>query len=1531
MRSCKRSPFTVGRRAAWCGAAMVLMMTLSEGFAAERQVLDFNLDWKFVKADPTGAQEPDFDDGIWTDVSAPHTYNDVDTFDDWSREGHKGESNQWSGRTWYRQTFTLCESLRGKKVYIEFEAVRQVAEVYLNGRLLGVCKTGFTPFGFDLTSHLRFGTSNVLAVMCDNRFVDDDAHRQGEGGSLSSLSARINEAIPEDISELQADQIPWNNPHWHPAHGGIYRNVCLHVTDPLHISLPLYSFLKTEGPYVYASDISEESATIGIEVPVQNGRAASQRVELTADVRDREDRSVMSVSDSSDLAAGASETYKLTDKLANPKLWEPTYPYLYRVVLTLKADGESVDTCEVPLGIRWAQWTIDQGFFINGHHLKLRGWGQKPTDEWPGIGNAQPDWMHYFTLNLMKEAGGNFVRWGHCAGGPTRIEAADRLGIITDQPGVDGESDTRAAAWTLRAATFRDTIIYYRNHPSILVWEGGNQKVSREHAAELHGYMEKYDPHGGRVYTHRRPDKIVAEFMDVQIGTEGGSDIGASIMPIFEGEYNREEAPRRVWDDATPRHIGGDPCTPVVFGYVEGRGSYVLTSEQFAVNQVSQFVGKLHAPNHSGGANWIFTDSTSGGRVPSEVARASGEVDGVRLPKEAYYVCQAMFRNDPQVHIIGHWNYPVGTGKTVYVASNCDQVELLVNGKSLGRVGPGEFKGGSLRYLFAFPNVSWSAGEVKAVAYTDGKPVAEQAKVTAGAPVALKLTPVTGPGGLQANGSDYVLIDVEAVDDEGRRCPTFERRVDFTTEGPGVWRGGYNSGITDSINNTYLNLECGVNRVAVRSTRQAGPITVTARSPGLREGSLTVRSVPVAADLPLRAHYELPMPELPASRAIESPQRWLGAVAQDETISGRYVTGLSYSGPTQGVHVEQNARNGSIVYVDRDFRFDNLPAELIGADWVQAASADNIYNAADLMEIAVRRGTLVYIAHDDRLPRPAWLTRQFQPSELNLTVNGQSMSVLRRHAERDESLTLGTNTENASITACNMYVVFANAAATSEWVYRGADGKLVYKSTQAGDRIMDFSHAGYMGGGVALPDVPVRVTVQPVKGDNTANIQEAIDKVSALEPEGLFRGAVLLAPGDYTCSGTISIRTSGVVLRGSGSAVGGSTIKMTGGRHVALSIGRSRGRGRGSDRTEQPRAVQTQIADAYVPSGANAFTVADASGLAVGDTIEIRRPVTEAWAKFMQMDDLVRDGRPQTWIRTGTSITAQRKIAALSGNRITLEVPLSDSLDAKYLDPPGTAVVKVAPPTLLAQVGVEHLHIQAPPQHMSYTEAPYTAMRINGEDCWARDILIEETMNSVSVGGRRITLQRVAIHRTVPNVGASKPAEFAPNAGQVLLDRCSGNGDNIWHVATGGRQAGPIVLLNCTFQGNGHIEGHQRWTTGMLLDSCQVPEGGIDFKNRGSMGSGHGWGVGWAVAWNCVAKTYVVQQPPGAVNWMIGCIGENVPTARPFGREPTLPLGTSDSPGKPVAPQSLYLAQLAERLGPQAVRNIGYWDLGRRR
>ncbi len=498
---------------------------------------------------------------------------------------------------------------------------------------------------------------------------------------------------------------------------------------------------------------------------------------------------------------------------------------------------------------------------------------------------------------------------------------------------------------------------------------------------------------------------------------------------------------------------------------------------------------------------------------------------------------------------------------------------------------------------------------------------------------------------------------------------------------------------------------------------------------------------------------------------------------------------------------------------------------------------------------------------------------------------------------------------------------------TSAWVHPGQDGKLVYQKTPAGDRIMDFSSAGYMGGGVRLPEVPVKRTVQPLPNeDSTAAIQAALDEVSKLPLEGKFRGAVRLAPGVFTCSNSLVISASGVVLQGSGCGPGetSSTIKMSGPRHAAI-IARNRGGGRnGSSRVERAGKIQTLMTEEYVPSGVTSFSVKDVGGFKAGDVLQIRRPVTAKWIQYLGMDDLTRDGKAQTWIRAGTTIPIERKLVGISGHTMTLEVPLSDSFDPKYLNPPGTLLVKLLPEPRLNQIGIENLRIECPPQAVNHTEALYSAVRLNGEDCWARNLVIDETMNSVEVTGRRITLDHLVIDRKALHQGSSKPAEIAPNGDQILVNRCSVNADNVWFVATGAEHSGPIVLLHCTFTGNGHIEGHQRWTTGMLLDNCELPNGGIDLKNRGSMGSGHGWGTGWSVAWNCVAKTYVVQQPPGAYNWAIGCRGERFLLPRPFGKGPKLPSGVFDSHDRPVTPSSLYLSQLAERLGPSALKNIGY-------
>jgi beta-galactosidase len=205
----------------------------------------------------------------------------------------------------------------------------------------------------------------------------------------------------------------------------------------------------------------------------------------------------------------------------------------------------------------------------------------------------------------------------------------------------------------------------------------------------------------------------------------------------------------------------------------------------------------------------------------------------------------------PDIHIIGHWTYPTNTVKTVYVAANhCDSVELFVNGKSLGVTNqPCNFVDrydnkdlGDTGYIYAFPGIHFATGVIKAVGQAHGKIVARDEIQTAGPPNAIKLTVHTGPDGLQADGSDVAFFDVEVVDANGRRCPTDEARVDFKLDGPAIWRGGYNSGITNSVNNLYLNTECGINRVAIRATLKPGAITLTASRAGLEPAIVKLES-----------------------------------------------------------------------------------------------------------------------------------------------------------------------------------------------------------------------------------------------------------------------------------------------------------------------------------------------------------------------------------------------------------------------------------------------------------------------------------------------------------------------------------------------------------------------------------------------------------------------------------------------------------------------------------------------------------------
>ncbi|HEU5167927.1 MAG TPA: hypothetical protein VFU29_20425, partial [Chitinophagaceae bacterium] len=224
----------------------------------------------------------------------------------------------------------------------------------------------------------------------------------------------------------------------------------------------------------------------------------------------------------------------------------------------------------------------------------------------------------------------------------------------------------------------------------------------------------------------------------------------------------------------------------------------------------------------------------------------------------------------------------------------------------------------------------------------------------------------------------------------------------------------------------------------------------------------------------------------------------------------------------------------------------------------------------------------------------------------------------------------------------------AQFSAKSQWVYPDAKGKLIYKTLETGDKIMDFSYAGYMGGGVTIPSVPIKITLSPTAGDNTDAIQNAIDEVSKMQVVKGFRGAVLLKAGNYNCQRALKINASGVVLRGNGSGVNGTILNLTGNPHACIEI-------RCAVKTKKI-GDSTIISDRYVPAGTNSFHLKNISGFTVGDTIRITRPITDEWIRFMGMDQLVRSGKKQTWV--SGDITTERIISKIEGNKITVDVPL---------------------------------------------------------------------------------------------------------------------------------------------------------------------------------------------------------------------------------------------------------------------------------
>ena len=824
-------------------ATLTLPLVAAENFtppASPRAKFNFNPGWKFFKSDVTNAEQVAFDDSKWSEVSAPHTYNDTDSYTQIiSHSG--GDRHAYAGIAWYRKHFKLPASAKGGKVFLEFEGLKQAGRFWVNGKFAGKYENGVTPCGLDLTEFVNFGeTENVIAVKVDNS--------------------------NDYVEEATGVGYEWMGRAFNPNYGGLNHDIWLHLTGKVYQTLPLYENLKTTGIYIYPSNfsVSNKTCDVNIESQVRNESGDQQAITLSAVIVDASGKVCAKFSsDALDLVSGQTETFTASGKLPDAKFWSDVNPNLYDVYSMLAVNDKIVDVQKIKTGFRQAEFkggVGTGGVYLNGQFVWLIGYAQRSSDDWAGLGEAYPDWMHDFNAQLVRSTHANYIRWMHIAPQAVDVRAGDKAGIVEVCPAGDKEKDVAGRQWEQRLEVMRDSMIYFRNSPSILFWEAGNNSVTPSHLKQMVDLRKEFDPHGGRVMGCRTLNDSgatpIAEYFGVMIGQDRRTDALTNRtelfraysaerrdkVPLIETEDFRDEAARRFWDDFSPPH----------FGFKKGpNDTYSWNSETFCLAAAERYhayaINKISNPDpaHSkwaGYASIYWSDSNADGRQDSsEVCRVSGKVDSVRLPKQAYYVYRVMQNSAPDIHIIGHWNYPTNTVKTVYVAANhCDAVELFVNGKSKGVV-----KSPMNGYIFAFPEIKFEAGKISAVAKANSKIVTQDEIETAGAAKRIKLTLHTNPNGLQADGADVAFFDVEVVDAQGRRCPTDEARVDFKLDGPAIWRGGYNSGKTNSVNNLWLDTECGVNRVAIRSTLTPGTVTLTATRDGLEPAKIQIASKPV--------------------------------------------------------------------------------------------------------------------------------------------------------------------------------------------------------------------------------------------------------------------------------------------------------------------------------------------------------------------------------------------------------------------------------------------------------------------------------------------------------------------------------------------------------------------------------------------------------------------------------------------------------------------------------------------------------------
>lgn len=730
-----------------------------------------------------------FDDGDWKPVDLPHDWAVELPFQNDPALASKGfyplgRDYPATSVGWYRRVFELAPEDATRRITVEFDGAYRETMVVCNGFYVGRHSGGYDPFSFDVTDFVNPGGRNVLLVRVDATLSDG----------------------------------------WFYEGAGIYRHVWLVKTNPVHV--------KKWGTFV-AADVRSVEAILSIRTEVNNDGHDAANARVVSTILDPAGKAV--AKDATAPAAIASQGEQIYEQkitVARPLLWSLEERNLYTLVTEVRAGGEAVDRYETPFGIRAIKIDPAQGLFLNGSHVKVKGTCNH--QDHAGLGAALPDSVQYYRIRKLKEMGCNAIRTSHNPPTPELLDACDKLGILVFD-------ETRMMSSNPEGlGQFRDLVRRDRNRPSVFMWSMGNEErvANGEKGVLILTAMKQ-------VATEEDGSRPVSIAPTGAIGTGGLAVcdvIGYNYMDQQAKAYHEAHPDRPVIGTETVSAVGtrGIYVTDPEKGYVGSYDPWTTTGRASAVGWWSFCNAQ---PWLLGGFVWTGFDyrgEPSPYRWPN-ISSQYGIIDTCGFPKDSFYYYRSWWTDEPVLHVFPHWNWPGMEGKeiAVWVYSNLDKVELLLNGVSLGTQ---EVK----KDLHPAWIVKYAPGSLEARGYKGDKVVMTARRETTGP--AAKLVMRADRNEVSADGEDVAMFAVEVQDAHGRTVPITDNEVAFTVSGAGKLIGVGNGDPTDHAPDKGSSRKAfsGLCMALVQSLKKDGNITVEAASPGLTSARLTIKANAVA-------------------------------------------------------------------------------------------------------------------------------------------------------------------------------------------------------------------------------------------------------------------------------------------------------------------------------------------------------------------------------------------------------------------------------------------------------------------------------------------------------------------------------------------------------------------------------------------------------------------------------------------------------------------------------------------------------------